>query len=120
MENHKSISGEVGLLFERAGDYLETRIDLLKLQAADKSADIISSLVSRLVLLVVALIFVMMLNIGIALWIGNALGGLHYGFFILAGFYLVTGLIFYSMRNKWIKQPVGDKMITKFFEGYEN
>ena len=121
MENQNSISGNVGSLFERAGDYIETRFDLLKLQAADKSVDIVSSLVSKLILLVVGLIFVIMLNIGIALLIGKWLGESYYGFFILSGFYLIAGLVCYNMRHKWIKDPVGNSMIKKLFkESYEN
>lgn len=121
MEETKSISENVGSLFERAGDYIETRFDLLKMQAADKSADIVSSLVSKLILLAVGLIFLMTLNIGIALLLGKWLGEAYYGFFVLAGIYLITGLIFYSNRHKWLKDPIGDSMVKKMFNGnYEN
>lgn len=103
-------------LFERAGDYVETRLDLLKLKTADKSADIISSIASRLVILSIVIIFIIILNIGIALLLGELLGKLYYGFFILAGFYLITGLIFYMNRRTWFKVPVTNLILRKIFK----
>jgi hypothetical protein len=114
MENQATDSIES--LFEKAGDYVETRIDLFKLKAVDKSADIISSIASRLVVLFVIAIFIIILNIGIGLLLGELLGKTYYGFFVLAGFYLITGLIFHSMRRKWFKDPIVDTMIKKFFK----
>ena len=35
-------------LFERAEDYSRTTVELLKLQAIDKTADVVSSLISRM------------------------------------------------------------------------
>jgi hypothetical protein len=103
-------------LFERAGDYVETRLDILKLKTADKSADIISSLASRLVILSIVIIFIIILNIGIALLLGELLGKLYYGFFILAGFYLITGLILYTNRRTWFKVPVTNLILRKIFK----
>ena len=47
MENQPNT---IGSLLESAGDYLETRVDLLKLKTLDKSSDIISSFVSTLLI----------------------------------------------------------------------
>ena len=103
-------------LFERAGDYVETRLDLLKLKTADKSADIISSIASRHLILSIVIIFIIILNIGIALLLGELLGKLYYGFFILAGFYLITGLILYMNRRTWFKVPVTNLILRKIFK----
>jgi hypothetical protein len=102
-------------LFERAGDYAETRIDLWKLKATQKSADIVSSLASRIIWIMLILIFVMVLNIGIALYVGELLGKNYYGFFALAGLYLIAGLIFKAFGKKWIKVPVANSIIKKIY-----
>ena len=44
-------SNHIETLFEKAGDYLETRIEITKLKTAEKSSDVISSLVTRLILI---------------------------------------------------------------------
>lgn len=111
-----NISNNVDVLIERAGDYLETRLDLLKLRAADRSADIISSFASKLIVLLVMSVFFIILNIGIALYIGEMTGRLYYGFFIVAGFYFIAGLITYGMRHRWLKDPFADKVIHKLLK----
>jgi hypothetical protein len=110
MENTKQ---DLESLFEKTADYVETRIDLLKLQAVDKTSDIVSSLV---VLLIVGLIFSIVffiLNIGLALWIGNLTGKTYNGFFIVAGFYAIAGLIIYLLKGKFIKEGISNLIIKK-------
>ena len=96
MENPIS---DVESLFEKAGDYVETRLDLFKLRAVDKSSDIISSLITTIIIALVSSIVFLILNIGIALWLGSLLGKIYYGFFIVAGFYAIIGLIIYSVKS---------------------
>jgi O-antigen ligase len=106
-------SNPIESLGKKAGEYLETRIELFKLKAADKSADIVSEMVSRLVLIVFLSLFLLIVNIGIALFIGQVVGKNYYGFFIVAGFYGLCGVLFYLFRNKWVKKPVSDGIIKK-------
>ena len=114
MEN--PVKDNIESLFEKTGDYLETRIDLYKLKAVNTSSDMMSSLVSRLIVLFVFSLFIIVVNIGLALFLGELLGRSYYGFFILAGFYLITGIIFYYMRRKWLKEPIADKLIEKLLK----
>jgi hypothetical protein len=110
MENEPS---SISLLFEKAVDYLETRIELFKLEAVNMLSEILSSMFSSLIIIVFFAFFIFMLNIGVALWIGDILGKTYYGFFIVAGFYIVVGFIFYLARNKWLKRPVSNLIIKK-------
>lgn len=103
-------------LVDRAKDYVETRVDLLKLQAVNKSADVVSSVASGLVTAIIMIFFFMILNIGLGLLLGELLGKAYYGFFVLAAIYLITGLLFKSFGNKWIKEPVSTMIIKKIFK----
>lgn len=100
-------------LFERTNDYLETRVELAKLKAIRKSSEIVSSVASKIVLGVLFCFFLMVLNIGLGLWIGELLGKTYLGFFALAGFYLIVGLIIYASRDKLLKIPVANSIIKK-------
>lgn len=102
-------------LLDRSKDYIETRLELIKLKAIDKSADVISSTASALVMIVSLLFFFIFLNIGLGLLIGELMGKSYYGFFILAAIYLITGLLFKSMGDKWVKVPVSSMLIKKLF-----
>lgn len=114
MENQPDDS--IQSLLDRSKDYVETRIELAKLKAIDKSADVISSTASALVMIVALLFFFLFLNMGLGLWLGELLGKSYYGFFILAALYLITGLLFKSMGDKWVKDPVSSLLIKKLFK----
>lgn len=110
MENHPNA---IGSLFETAGDYLETRVDLLKLKAVDKSSDIVSSIVSRLVIVVIFTFGFFILNIGLSILLGAAMGKIWYGFFAVGVFYLLLAVLLIIFKGKWIKDPVNDLMVKK-------
>ena len=64
MENQPNA---IGSLFENAGNYLETRVDLFKLKAIDKSSDIVSSIVSKVVICLITVFGFFIVNIGLFL-----------------------------------------------------
>ena len=113
MENQ---STSIEALIERVKSYVETRIDLLKLKAIDKSASFLSLLIAMIVVILVSFIFFIFLNIGIALYLGDLLGKVYYGFFIIAGFYIIVGLVLFSVREKLLKTPLINAMIKKLTE----
>lgn len=110
MEDHSTL---IGSLFEKTEHYTKTSVELYKLKAIDKSADVISTLVARLAVIVFITLFVLILNIGVALWIGELLGKSYYGFFVVAGFYALIGILLYGFRNKWIKSPLRNSIINQ-------
>ncbi|HWY13207.1 MAG TPA: hypothetical protein VN026_17855 [Bacteroidia bacterium] len=110
MENQVSL---VEVLFERTGNYAKNSLELYKLKAINKSADVISSLAVRIVVISVVALFFIILNIGVALWIGENLGKDYYGFFIVSGFYALVGLLLFTFRNILIKRPVRDSIIMQ-------
>ncbi len=110
MENNAT---SLETLFEKAENYGKTSVELLKLQAVDKSADIVSSLATQLAIFSVVVLFVFTINVGIALWIGEALGKSYYGFFVVSGFYLVVYALLYIFKDQWIKIPVTNAVIEQ-------
>lgn len=108
MENQSST---VESLIDRVKIYVETRIELLRLKAIDKSSSFLSLLISMIIVILMSFIFIILFSVGLALLIGEMLGKTYYGFFIVAGFYLLVGLILFAFRNKWLKTPIADSMI---------
>jgi len=116
-EEDKATAAEnIETLFDTLKQYGQTHIDLFRLKAADKFSEIVSSAIAAIIVFVVLFIFFALLSIGIALLLGELLGKSYYGFFALGGFYLIIGLIFYSMRNKLLKAPLVNIMIKKLFK----
>lgn len=106
----------IATLFERAEDYTKTTIKLLKLNAVDKSAEIVSSLFSLLVVSMTVVLSIIIISIGAALWIGKLLGDSSYGFFIIGGFYLFVALLLRIFREQWLKYPVSNSIIKQMMK----
>ena len=114
MENNSPTPIE--MLFEKVENYGKTTIELAKLNVIDKSAEVVSSLVTQLALAIVVVMFVLTLNIGTALWVGELLGKSYYGFFVVAGFHSFIAILLYVFRDQWIKEPISDTIISKMLK----
>ena len=107
-------------LIEKGHKYGQTTLHLLKLKTLDKTSDVLSNLVSWLPVIISAIIFFLILNIGIALWLGELLGKSFYGFFAVAGFYAFLSLIVWLFRKKLIKEPLDNSIINQILEEVES
>ncbi len=103
-------SGLIETLIEKGEQYGKTTLELLKLKTLDKSADVISNMVSWIVVAVFAVLFFLIMNIGIALWLGELMGKSYYGFFTVSGFYAVLALVFVIFRKQLIMDPAFAKI----------
>ena len=120
IENSKEIIEErkelIEELFEKAEGYVKTNIELAKLKAADKLAEIVSSLVPQAAIVILAFFFFLLINFGIAFWLGNSLGATHLGFMIVSGFYLLLTIIVLIFKNEMIKSPISNSIISKILK----
>lgn len=100
-------------LFEKVEDYAKTSYELYKLKTIDKSASILSSIVYGGITIILFSIFFVIVNIGIAIWLGEVLGKMYYGFLCVAGFYGIIGGIVYLFMHKSIKKHISNFVISK-------
>ena len=100
-------------LFEKGEAYGKTSLELAKLKSLETTTHVVTSLISRMSVILMLLLFGLVLNIGIALMLGEFLGKSYYGFFIVAAFYLVAGLVLHFFLLKWIKKPVSELIIVQ-------
>lgn len=125
MEN---IANNIGKLYDKAEQYSRTSLELIKLNAIDKSSDVISSLAVVVSLTLILAVFTLFVNIGIALLIGNALNDYALGFFIVSGFYLLIAIVVYFFRKSIIKNPIDNIVVGKlmkkkdenYYKGHSN
>lgn len=103
----------IASLFERAEDLSKTSIKLYKLNLIDTSAEVVSSVVASLAIFSTVALSFLIMNIGLALWIGKLLIEPFYGFFIIGGFYALLAIVLYIFKNQWIKNPLSNSIIRK-------
>jgi len=98
-------------LLEKATDYGKTSYELVKLQALDKVSDVTSSIIPHSVVFVFIASFMIFFNLGLAFWLGKILGEAYYGFFVVAGFYVILGMIIHFFMHNWIKNTIYNYII---------
>lgn len=91
-------------LVERAKDYGQTSLILVKLKALSKSSEVLSSAFSNSIGPAIICFVVLFANLGLAFWLGEILGSLNTGFFIVAAFYLVLALFIHIFLRKWMRK----------------
>lgn len=107
-------------LFEEIKDYLSVRSKIFSLQVAETAANVIANLISNAAALLFFVIFFIFASVGLAFlvaqWVGNTAGG----FFIVAAFYLLIGVVIWMIKGDYIERPLTNIFIRNFFKGKED
>lgn len=103
-------------LLERATEYGKTSFELAKLKTLDKATDIVSTLIPHSIVLILIATFMLFINLGLSIWLGEILGNIFYGFLVIAAFYGITGMIIHFFFHKWLKKLVSNYIIQQFIK----
>lgn len=113
MENNPSPVEE---LIGKVEDYTKTTFELYKYHAVSTSAGFLSNVAAKMILSVMAILFLILISIGASLWIGEMLPEPYYGFFAVGLFYLLCGWLIYLLRNDLLKTPISNRIIKSFLK----
>jgi hypothetical protein len=111
-----SVFSRVEELADNAKEYVNTRIESVKLDAAEKSSVLIANGVARVVVAIVFIFFIGLASIALSLVLGEWIGKLWAGFLAVACFYLLIGIIIWIAREKLIRVPVMNALIQQLFK----
>jgi hypothetical protein len=100
-------------LIERAEKYSKTSLELYKHEAIFKATNIVGNLAVKIAISIVIAMFFLFVNLGLAIFIGQQLGQLSYGFFIVSLIYLIFAVLIYIFRESCIKNPLGNLIISE-------
>jgi len=103
-------------LFQKIKEYADVRLNLFKLKSINKFAGFMSLAITLIILIIIFSIILLCITVGAALVIGEWVGKIYYGFFIVGGIYLIIGLVIYSMRDKLIKTKISNKLIRELID----
>ncbi|WP_426489848.1 phage holin family protein [Hymenobacter sp. 102] len=92
--------------------YLDTRIDLVRLEAQEKVKTAFVGTVHGVTLALIGLLFFVFLNLFVALLLNDVLDSSYWGFGIVAGFYLLLLIIFAVGVDKKLFQSLADKLLS--------
>jgi hypothetical protein len=103
-------------LLSKSKAYLNTTVELYRLKTIEKTSEVVSVLLYIIFIFSSIAIFTVLLNIGIAIWLGEVLGYNAYGFFIVSGFYLLIALIIFIFGEKLVKIPLSQTIIEQILK----
>jgi hypothetical protein len=106
-------TNSIETLFESVEAYGKTTYELSKLKALDATTTVASSLISRLIIMILATLFVFVLSTGMALMIGEMMGKTYYGFFIVAAFYLLALVIAHYSLDNVVKKSMSNLIMSQ-------
>lgn len=112
----ETIATNIELLYEKAKDYAEVNLELVKLNTIDKTADVISSLLARLLVIMVVALFVLFLSIALSLYLGELIGKDYLGFLGVTAGYLILAIVLNFNRDNFIKVPLTNVIIAKLLK----
>ncbi len=100
----------------RLKEYVNTKIRLTTLLITEKLASALPTIFSYVVMIFLFLIAFIFISIAGAVYLGQILNSLPIGFLIVAGFYLLIGIIFkYTFKNM-IEKPFSDIIISSILK----
>lgn len=95
-------------------EFASKKIELLKMEATEKTVTTIGTVVFVALLFLVFLFFILLLNVGLGLLIGYYLGNYAYGILIMSGIYLLLMIITLASK-KAIKNRVANMIVKSFY-----
>ena len=113
MEDNASL---IESLLERATEYGKTSYDLVKLKAVDKACDGLSFFFPHIVVVGIMISFLLFISLGMALWLGEILGKIYYGFFGVAAFYILLAIVLHFFLHKGLKRMFYDYFVRQLLK----
>jgi len=110
-----NISEHISKVSDDAKKYLNSSLEYYKLYSFKKMMDGAVSLVNLMVSGSIFLIFILFISVGVAIVIGESLGSLSYGYFIVAGIYLLLFILYKLFGKPLITEIVLKKYSKVFF-----
>lgn len=100
-------------LIEKVEQYSKTTAELFKLKTIGKTADVASSFMASIIIIIFIVLFLLITSIGAALWMGEILGKPYNGFFFVAAVYVLIISILYILRRIWLKKTIKNAILNQ-------
>jgi archaellum biogenesis protein FlaJ (TadC family) len=102
-----------GTLKNTVGNYIDDKVDLVKLKTADKAGSAVSGVIVGLVVARLSLFIIIFLSFSAAFAISEATGKYYLGFLLVAAFYILLAAVLIIFREKLVTMPVINAILKK-------
>jgi hypothetical protein len=101
-------------------EYIEVRLDLLRLHTAENISRILSSAAKTTVIGYLLLFILLFLSFAAGYFFGSLFNSNELGFLCVAGFYTLVLVIFLMFREKIIERPIIKSVMKLFFPKFSD
>ncbi|HTX88108.1 MAG TPA: phage holin family protein [Bacteroidales bacterium] len=98
-ENFNELTGSIR-------EYIRLRIDLLKLNLTEKLSRIFTMAIALILFFLFFNFIILFASIAFILWFREHVGPAHWGALIVAGFYILLGILVWLLRRPLFVNPV--------------
>ncbi|MFN3938934.1 MAG: phage holin family protein [Chitinophagales bacterium] len=107
-------------MLQHAKEYMDVRVELFKLEAVERNAQIASAAIAAVIISLAAVFAVVLLSVAAAFWLGTLWGATYLGFLAMGGFYLCIAVLLFLNRIKWIKERIQNAIVGQYFKGKQD
>jgi ABC-type uncharacterized transport system fused permease/ATPase subunit len=97
-------------------EYINTRIEAAKLNAAEKTSGIVANIIAAIIVTLFFLFCIVFASTAAAVSLGEWMGKPWAGFLIVAFLYFLTGIIVWAKKEKIIRLPIMNALIKQLFK----
>jgi hypothetical protein len=103
-----------------AEEYVKNRLQLFKLQTAEKSARLVSLVFAGLLIGLLSFFILLFLSMMAGYYFAEKLHSQFYGFGIVAAFYVLLLIVIIYLRKKFLDKYISEMVIKIFFDSNED
>ena len=87
--------------------FIETRIEILKLDVKEESVRVIAKLLTMAVIVLFGTLFFIFLSVAIAIFLNQIMGSAYMGFVVLAGFFFLLWMsVLIIKKTEWYNDQI--------------
>ena len=105
METNR-ISDNFSSLTENVKEYINLRIDYIRVLLTEKIARLASFFLISVIFFILAMFLILFISFAFVFWYGEEFGPMYAGALIIVAFYFVSGLLIYALRHKLFINPL--------------
>ena len=109
---------ETATLKDNVQEFVDTKINIIKLKAISKGAPMISNIIVGVAMAFLGIFILMFLSFSAAYGISSATEKPFLGFLIVAGFYILLAVLVVVLRNKLLTAPIMQSLLNSLY--YKN
>lgn len=114
------LSENIAELSAHVKSYIQSHINLLKLEIIENLSRISTFFASVLVMIIIIASALLFFTFGFSYWFGETYGNYALGFLISGGFYILLGIIFCIFRKRIIGNKIIRSLSNIFFREEDN